>query len=195
MNIPDLSKIDIKDIDVNKLKDQAIQNKEVVSQVVLVLISIVVAIMFFNQSQFEISQYKYKIATLQAKTGAIEEYNNTQSSVKKFLDQVPAHVPEDKIISFVTDYAGQNNVRILTFTPAVVEKKNTLETTMLKFTLTADSFASMVRFMSDIERGKDFMQVWSCEVEPQSDVRTPSREKKLIPVNFRIEVASLRVLK
>lgn len=195
MNLSDLSKIDIKDIDVAKLKDKAVQHKEVVAQGVLVLTSIVVAIMLVNQSQFEIGQFKFKIATLQAKTGAIDEYNSTQNAVKKFLDQVPAPVPEDKIISLVTDYAGQNNVRILTFTPAVLEKKNTLETTKLRFTLTAESFASMVRFMSDIERGKDFMQVWSCEVEPQQDVRTPLREKKPVPVNFRIEVASLRVIK
>ena len=68
MNLSDLSKLDIKDIDVAKLKDKAVQHKEVVAQGVLVLTSIVVAIMLVNQSQFEIGQFKFKIATLQAKT-------------------------------------------------------------------------------------------------------------------------------
>lgn len=193
MKIPDLSKIDIKDIDVVKLKAQLLQHKGIVVQVVLIAVSFVVAILMFNQSQNEIKNYKSQITVLQAKTGAIDQYNKTQADVKNFLSKVPDPVSEDKIINLVTDLAVKNKVKILTFTQADIAKKNTLETTSLKFSLAADSFSVMVRFLADIERGKDFMQIWSCEVEPQLNITKSWKEAGSTPLNFNISVVSIKV--
>ncbi|MBL8013297.1 MAG: hypothetical protein JNN05_05565 [Candidatus Omnitrophica bacterium] len=97
------------------------------------------------------------------------------------------------MITLVTDFAGQMGVKIVTFSPTVIEKKNNVETTAIKFTMAADSFAEMIRFMSAIERGKDFLQIWSCEVEPQQNSRSAAADPKKVPINFRIQVASVRV--
>jgi hypothetical protein len=193
MKIPDLSKIDIKDIDAVKVKEQLIQHKGVVAQVGLGLVSFVVAVAMFNQSQGDIARYKSQIAVLNAKTGAIDQYNKTQSDVKDFLNKVPDSVSEDKMINLVTDLAGKNGVQILTFTRTSVEKKNTLVTTSLRFSLAADSFSGMVKFMADIERGKDFMKIWSCEAEPQLNIKRPTKENGNTMITFHIDVASLKV--
>ena len=193
MKISDLSKINIKDIDVAKLQDQLLQRKDILIQVVLGVISVVIAVSVFNQSQLEIKKYKSQIASLQSKTGAIDEYNRTQADVKGFLSKVPDSVPEDKIINLVTDLAGKNGVKILTFSQANVKKENTLVTTSLNFSLVADSFVSMVRFIADIEKGKDFLQIWSCDMVPQMNSKESGKKSSNIPINFQIDVASIMV--
>lgn len=192
MKITDLSKLDVKDINVAKIKDQILERKEIAIQVLLGVVSFFVAVSMFNQSQGQIKQYKLKIASLQAKTGSIDQYNTTQTDVKDFLSKVPDPVSEDKIINLVTDLAGKNGVKIITFTQADVQKNNTMQITTLIFSLVADSFSGMVRFMADIENGKDFLQIWSCDVDPQINKKT-SKNSGAMPINFRIEVASLKV--
>ncbi len=194
MKITDISKIDIKDIDAAKIKDQLLQHKEVVVQIILGACSLFFAVSLFNQSQTEVTKYKTQIATLQAKAPAIEQYNKTQMDVKDYLKKVPEAVSEDKIINLVTDIAVKNGVKILTFNPANIDKRNSLETLSLRFTLVADSFLSMVRFMADIERGKDFLQIWECEADPQLNAKS-STNNKGSAINFRMEVASIMVEK
>ena len=193
VKIFDLSKIDIKDIDVVKVQAQLVQHKGVVAQVGLGVVSFIVAVAMFNQSQGEIAKYKSQMAILNAKTGAIDQYNKTQNDVKDFLNKVPDAVSEDKMITLVTDLAGKNGIQILTFTRTNVEKKNTLVTTSLKFSLAADSFSGMVRFMADIEHGKDFMKIWRYEAEPQLNIKKSVKGTMNTMVTFQIDVASLKV--
>jgi len=193
MKIADLSKIDIKDIDVAKLKDQILAHKDIALQIIIGLIAFLLAVSMFNQSQVEIKGHKTQINTLQAKTGAIEQYNNTQSEIKSFISKVPQSVSEDKMINLVTDFAGNNGVKIVTFSQANIEKNNSIALTTIKFTLVSESFVSLVRFLSDIERGADFMQILSCDIEPQQNSRVTSKDSKQISINFRLEVASIKV--
>lgn len=193
MKIPDLSKINVKDIDSAKIKDMATQHKESLLQGALVLFSVIMTISLCVSSQTEVNKYKAQIAALQSKTGIIEEFNKSQNQVKTFLNEVPRFVSEDKMTTLVTDFAGQMGVKMVTFSPPVIEKKNNIETTAIKFTMAANSFVEMIRFMSEIERGKDFLQIWGCEVESQQDPHGPAPDKKKVPINFRIQVASLKV--
>lgn len=192
MKIPDISKIDIKDIDVVKIQNELMQRKELVVQVLLALASIVVGVSAFNGSQAEIAKYKSQIASLQAKTGAIDEYNKTQGEVKDFINKVPAPVSQDKMITLVTDLAGKNDVKILTFNQAEAEKKGTLVTTAVNFSLETNSFANMIRFMAEIERDKDFMQISTCKVEPQLNAKL-SANNPGVPLIFHVDVVSLKV--
>lgn len=193
MKIPDISKIDIKDIDVAKIQAELLHRKELVIQVGLVLVSLVVGIWAFNGSQAEIAKYKSQIVSLQAKTGAIEEYNRTQQEVKNFVSKVPDPVSEDKIIDLVTDLAGKNSVKILTFNRAEVEKKDTLVTTTVNFSLVTDSFANIIRFIFDVEKSKDFMQIWTCTIEPQLGGTVSTKNNGNPQLTFRVDVVSLKV--
>lgn len=193
MKIPDLSKIDVKDIDVVKLKNEILDHKEIAIQVVLGVISLFVIISLVNTSQAEIKKYKSQIAALMAKTGLIEEYKKVEQEIRDFLNKVPAHVSEDKMVDLVTDLAGKNKVKILTFTQAKVDKKDTVETTAVTFSLTADSFINMVKFLVDIEKGKDFLQIWTCPIVPRMDATETNDKDSGVPINFRIEVVSVKV--
>ncbi len=193
MKIPDLSKIDIKDIDIAKLKNEVLDHKEIAIQVLLGVVSLFIIISLVNTSQVEIKKYKSQIAALMAKTGLIEEYKKVEQEIKDFLSKVPAHVPKEKMVDLVTDLAGKNKVKILTFTQANVEKKDSIETTAVTFSLTADSFVNMVKFLVDIEKGKDFLQIWSCPIIPRMDATEKANDASGVPINFRIEVVSVKV--
>lgn len=193
MKIPDISKIDIKDIDFGKLKNEVVEHKEIAIQVFLVIVSLVFVVAVIVTSQTGIEKYKAQISALLAKSGLIEEYKKVEQEIKDFLSNVPAHVPEDKMVNLVTDLADNNKVKILTFTQAKAEKKGTLETTLVTFSLTTDSFVNMVKFLVGIEKGNEFLQVWSCPIAPRLDARSTIKDKFSVPINFKIDVVSVKV--
>lgn len=193
MKIPDISKIDMKDIDFGKIKNEILDHKETAVQVILVIVSLFFMVSVITASQAGIKKYKNQITALLAKTGLIEEYKKVEQEIKDFLSKVPAHVPEDKMVNLVADLAGKNNVKILTFSQAKIDKKDTIETTAVTFSLTADSFINMVKFLVDIEKGKEFLQVWSCPIAPRMDAGGKQKDKSGVPINFKIEVVSVKV--
>lgn len=198
MRIPDISKIDIKDIDVGKIRNEILDHKEISIQVVCVIVSLFFMFSVFNTSKGKIETHKARIAALLGKTGLIEEYKKVDQKISDFISKVPAHIPEDKMVDLVTDYAGKNKVKILTFSQAKVNKKDTVETTTVTFSLTADTFVDMVKFLVDIETGEKFVQVSSCNVSPRdvslrADAGSKEKDKLGVPISFRIEVVSLKV--
>src|SRR5690242_15831957 len=118
MKIPDLSKIDIKDIDVNKIKDQILDHKEQAVQVVLGIVAFFMIVSMWGGSQKEIGKFKNQINSMQAKSGIIGEYKKSQSDMEMFLKGLPPALSEGQIINLVTDLADKNKIKILTFTPA-----------------------------------------------------------------------------
>ena len=51
----------------------------------------------------------------------------------------------------------------------------------------------MARFMADIENGKDFLQLSSCDMVPHIDTKKPGKESAKIPISFQMDVASIKV--
>src|SRR3954468_19965406 len=118
MKIPDLSKIDIKDIDVIKIKDQLLDHKELALQVGLGVVTFFMVISMMGGCQKEISKYKSQINAMQSKSDIIQQYKKSQSDVDTFLKNLPPSLSEDQIIDSVTNLADKNKIKILTFTPA-----------------------------------------------------------------------------
>jgi hypothetical protein len=199
MKIPDLSKIDIKDIDINKIKDQLIEQKELVLQIGLGVVTFFMIISMMGGCQKEISKYKSQINSMQSKSGIIDQYKKSQSDVDTFLKSLPPSLSEDQIIDLVTDLADKNKIKILTFTPTASrnESRKIYQETAIQFSMQADTYKSMVRMIAAIERSKSILQVKNCSVQSVTTTSVepgPQGERTSSTfLNFRIEVASLEV--
>jgi hypothetical protein len=196
--IPDLSKIDIKDIDINKIKDQLLENKERVVQVALGVLAFFMIVSMWAGSQKEIGKFKKQINTMQSKSGIIGEYKKSQSAYDAFLKNLPPSLSEGQIINLVTDLADKNKIKILTFVPVTArEGRKNYQETKIQFSLQAKGYKDMVRLIADVEKSKNLLQVRTCAVQGASanpgieQAADQKTEQKYL--DFRIEVASLEV--
>ncbi|GEM_PF-3256438 len=192
MHISDLSKIDIKDIDFNKLKDRLLDRKDLLIQIGLVVVFLIIISSLFKNSQVEVGKFKSQMADLQSKTSVVAEYNKTNEDASAFLKEAPPPLSEDQIINFVTDLADKNNVKILTFSPAKVEDEEVLSTTMLQFSLETKEYKDMVHFIADIERSKNLLQIKTCTAQPKMAMTSQTEENENLFIGFRIEVVSVQ---
>jgi hypothetical protein len=194
--LPDLSKIDIKDIDINKIKAELLEHKEVVVQVALGVVSFFMVLSLIGGCQGDIKKYKNQIRSMESKSGIIGQYKKSQTDIDAFLKSIPAPMTEGKIIAMVTDLADKNKVKILTFAPLnrlENTTKKSYQETVIQFSLQASTYQSMVRLIADIEYSKkDVLQVRSCVIQKAAADKQKNEEP---PLNFRIEVASLEVKK
>jgi hypothetical protein len=197
LKIPDLSKIDVKDIDVNKIKDQLIENKEVVIQVAIGVIAFFMIVSMWNGSQHEIKKYKKDIISMQSKEGIITEYKAAQSAIDTFLNNLPAALSEAQMINVITDMADKNKVKILTFVPNTsLEGREHYRETSIQFSMQSKDYKSMVRLIADIERAKTILQIKQCFI--MNEVTQKEQEGEILDdrlLTFRIDVASLEVKK
>ena len=192
MQIPDLSKIDIKDVDFTKLKDQLLERKPLLVQIGVVIASLVMIFSIFSKGREQTGSLNSQMSKMRSKTDAIAEYKKVQNDIDTFLKEVPLALSEDQIIPLVTDLADKHDVKIITFSPAKVEEKKNASTTILQFSLEAKDYKDMVRFIADIEHGKNLLQVKTCtaqaQVKPARDQRSPE-----VTIPFRVDVASVKV--
>ncbi len=187
--IPDLSKIDIKDIDINKIKEELLDRKELVIQIGIGVVAFFMVVSMVSGSGKEVKQLKTKIKSMQAKSDIITQYKKSQTDIDEFLKSLPPSLTEDQIITLVTDLADKNKVKISTFTPnppSDEDRKKSYLKTSIQFSLQAGDYKNMVRLISDIENSK--LHVKSCYVQSITQDSGTS-------LNFRVEVASLEVKK
>jgi Tfp pilus assembly protein PilO len=189
--IPDLSKIDIKDIDINKIKEELLDRKELVIQVGIGVVAFFMIVSMVSGSGKEVKQLKAKIKSMQAKSDIIAQYKKSQAEIDEFLKSLPPSFTEDEIITLVTDLADKNKVKISTFTPnspGEEDGKKSYLKTSIQFSLQAGDYKDVVRLISDIENSK--LHIKSCNIQGING--GPEEGTSL---NFRVEVASLEVKK
>jgi hypothetical protein len=194
--IPDLSKIDIKDIDINKIKDELLDRKELMIQIGLGVFAFFMVVSMVGGSGKEVKQLKTKITSMQAKSDVIAQYKKSQADIDEFLKSLPPSLSEGQIITLVTDLADKNKVKISTFTPnspAEDDNKKSYQKTSIQFSLQALDYKSMIRLIADIESSK--LHVKSCYVQGFSQAAQQGTKNEASYLNFRIEVASLEVKK
>lgn len=191
MKISDLSKIDIKTIDVMKIKEYLLDHKDIAIQIGVGVVTFMMVISTLGKSQTEMKGIKSKMSNLQSKSSSIADYNKAFTDTNTFLKQVPPPLSEDQIVSFVTDLADKHNIKIQTVNPLKVEDKDIMTTTTLQFSLTASEYKDMVRLIADIELAKNLLQVkaLTAQVQMGANVDTASD----VPlIDFRIDVASVK---
>ena len=194
MKIPDLSKIDIKDIDINKIKNLLMERKELALQIAFGIVAFFMVVSILGGSQKEIKKYKTQINAMQSKFSVIGLYKKSQSDIDAYLKNIPPPMSEGQIISFVTDMADKNHVRIQTFTPDPnpADGKKFFREVSIQFSLQADQYKRVVGLISDIEHAKSALQVKSCLIQNATPTDQQGDGGLL---NFIIEVASLEVKK
>jgi len=192
--IQDLSKIDIKEIDINKIKNAVLGHKELALQIAIGVVAFFVIVSTLGGCQKDIKKYKTQLTAMQSKTDSIATYKKSQADIDMFLKSIPPPLTESQIITLVTDLADKNHVKIVTFSPrpSQNEKKKFYQETAIQFSLQAKDYKHVVGLIADIEHAKNTVQVKSCTIQTQTQGKSDQDSERSF-LTFGIEVASLEV--
>ena len=192
MNISDLNKIDIKNIDLMKLKDQLLGRKDLLIQIGICFVTFMLIVSSLNKSQSELRDIKSKMATLKAKTSSIDDYNNSSKDMNQFLKKIPPSLSEGQVVDRVTDLAVKHHIKIMSVNPLDSKDEESSTKLTLLFLLQASDYAEMVRLIHGIEQSENLLQIKSCSAQPQVGTDPITKKSDSPLISFRIEVASVQ---
>src|SRR2546430_488354 len=118
MNLADLTKIDIKNIDIGRILKTLRARKDILVNVVVVFATIFVMVQIYSNKHSENQALEIKLDAQKKKSAPIADYNKAQKDLNAFLDALPKGIPEYSIIDKLSDFAEKHNIQILSFSPA-----------------------------------------------------------------------------
>ncbi len=171
MKISDLSKIDLKDIDLKKIQESLLQRPELLINLGIAFFAGILIFNIVGGRMNEAKKLKGKMAEQKKKVAAIKTHEVTQKEFKELIDHLPAGILEDSLVDHLTDFAGKRNIQIQSFSPANKTQKNyyTQMTVLLK--VAAKNYKDMILFLNDIESSPYNLRIdrWTGTMEAEKD--------------------------
>lgn len=204
MNIPDLSKIDIQDLqklDYMKLLQELKKRPDVLITVVLVLVTLILSVNIFMKKSQELQSLQQEISKLEAKDKVIAQYDTAKKELTDFLVNIPKTLLENDLINTVTDFAVARSVQIESYTPARKQSLAIYDLTSISLNVTAAEYKNIWLFVNDIEKSKYAIRVenWSGSTDVTTR-NTASRKINLSDLNpvqsgvtARLEIAAINL--
>lgn len=155
MNLMELTKLDIKDlqkVDYKQLLTDIQKQPDILFSLVLVIGALIFSLFYSQSCQKEQRTLRYQITALQKKTGLISTYNDKKEELSDFFTNLPKQVPENEIITTLTDLATKRGVKIESLTPSGGQDNKLFKTVNFRIDVSAEQYQNMWLFTRDIER-------------------------------------------
>ena len=167
MNLSDLKELDLKNLDLDQIKDNLLERKDLLINIGLVVVTIVLCFLIFNKNRSAAVAMQAKFLNMQGKTDVIAKYQQSLDKVKGFKEQFPAAMNENDIVELVTNSAVKNKVQILSYSPAQETNAGLYDRLTMQFIFTVTEYADMIQFIYDIEHMPNALRVesWNGKVE------------------------------
>ncbi len=170
MKISDLSKINIKDIDLAKIQENLLQKPDLLIQLIITGISFFILIKVVAGGLLEEKKVQEKIQELGKKVARIKAHDDLQKEYSQFLADLPPGLPTDDLMGRVTELAGEHSIQISNFSPPKEIKKKFHTLTILSLNVTANNYQDMVTFIRSIEESSENLRVdrWTSAAKAQT---------------------------
>lgn len=162
MNLAELSKLDVKDIKafLSGAHVQDIwQNKIVVLNTALVLITLTVVVLSFGGRANENKQIGKKITELEERLAAVTQQNDITQNLNNFLEKFPGSLESDRVVNVLTDLAEKHNVQIRSISPLRTDQRQLYTKTTLDLSISVQNFQDLGWFIREIEKNGSTLYV------------------------------------
>ena len=208
MNLADLSKIDIKDlqkIDYAKLLQDLKKRPDILISIVFVLATLSFSVNAFTKKKGELSSLQQEVSKLEEKIKVIDSYEAVKKELTDFLANIPEKILENDLINKVTDFAVSRNVQIESYTPMSKQSSPLYDLTSIDLNVSAPDYKNVWLFMNDIEKSKYAIRVenWAGSMDAKGDSRNNSRKRVLSggagvasdqpSIGFRLEISAINL--
>ncbi|MBN1869617.1 MAG: type 4a pilus biogenesis protein PilO [Candidatus Omnitrophica bacterium] len=154
MNLKDLNKIDIKDlqnIDWSQIKNRVLTQPDLAINIVMSLITVIILFTTFDKYKATSKIFNDEITDLEKRLAAFEKFEDTEKQTKEFLDKIPKAIGSDQVIQTLSEFAVRRSIQILSFSPAQKKSNNFVSLTSVEVNVASENYANLVLFIRDIE--------------------------------------------
>ena len=203
MNLAELSKLDIKDlnkIDYSKLGDTLKKNPEQLITVLIVIGTIVFSVHYYVKKKMELRRVTIQINELLNKKTAMDEYNNAKTSHDDLLNNLPQGLSEDTLSNALTTMAIHRGVRLESFSPAKKMDEKLYELTSINLEISSKEYDNIFLFIHDIENSKYNLRIEALQgtildtlasQRRRSQRQSRSEEEETPEIRIQMEIASI----
>ncbi|MFA5260330.1 MAG: type 4a pilus biogenesis protein PilO [Candidatus Omnitrophota bacterium] len=162
MNLSELSKLDVKDlnkIDYLKLGEQLKKKPEQLITALIIAGAIVFSAHFYITKKMELRRVMIQIDELLRKKVAMTEYNNTKKSHDDLLNNLPQGLSADALANTLTTMAIHRGVRLESFSPARKVDEALYELTSINLEISSKEYDNIFLFIHDIENSEHNLRI------------------------------------
>ncbi len=189
----DLKNIDLKDFDASKVVPLLLEKKELLAQVVVVVVSIVIGISIVGNYFAQDKKYREDLAKLKAKSEAIDTYEGIVKKTKIYFKAVPKALDEDELSSMVAEYAAKDNISILSFSPGQKKTEGLSEVITVHLSVRTNTYKDLLSFINSIEKGSFPIRIDSCSIVPEHIQESNNKNKQDNSMEAQIDLSSVGI--
>ncbi len=182
-----------KDIDVAQLVNFAGDRKDLLVNGAVIVFAILAAINIANSHWHQESVYQENIKQMEDKLQVISVYNATTQRTKKFLGQLPKAMPDGRLMSQIAEYAAQNNVEILSFTPGPKTNDPFYQMSKITINVRAREYKDLILFVRTIEKSSYALRVDALSTSLAEGVKDKRGAVMTGSINVVIDIALIKI--
>ena len=198
MNIKDLNQLDIKNVDLNQVKDYIQKRPEILVNILLIAATIFVIIYMFTGQQKKANNLNYSTIQMKEKWEVVKSLKIIREENKKFVKDFPKTIPGDRLIDKLSEFALLHNVQVVSFLPAKQKSNDILEYTTASLTVSSVEYSDIVSFIKDIEESPYALRIerWSGGQQLRHTNRrgsSPQEEPSKDIIVAQIDIGSIKL--
>ena len=190
MNLKELSKLDLKNIDISKAFAYLGVHTDALIRMSLVIGTVLGGFHVVNDYLEQTKIFSLRIAQMEEKLLQVMTYEKSVSSLKSFWEKAPKPINEDALVNYMTELAAKNHLDVLSFSPGQISSDKFYTINKVKFKLKARDYKDFLLFVHGIENSGYALRVESisCSLEQMAAQQAGSTV-----INIQMEIASIRL--
>ena len=157
----------IKNLDAGKIMQVALQKKDLLAQVAVVVISAIALVSMVTNPQKQ--EYRQEIQDLKEKLDVMRLYDQGLKNSKLFLAGLPKGLSEEDFSSNILDYASRNHISILSFSPGSGKEEGLSKLATLQISVHAGTYKDFLAFVNAIEEAPFALRIDSCTLSGREE--------------------------
>jgi len=187
MNLADLSRMDIKDlqkIDYKKMVETLRKRNDILINLIIVLLSLILTVNIMSKSGKKIRSIKKEIGKLEKKITVINNLDAVKAELQEFSETIPEALGEDDLATKLTDWAVARDINIVSVSPVKTKEEDLHNTSSIDLNIETDDYAKLWLFVNDIESSPYALRIDRWQIKPSGQYR--SQRGSLEPVSLRL---------
>lgn len=165
MNINDLKNIDLNNLDLKKIKAFAVQNKQFLAKVGVVLVSLFLLMSMIGGYRDQVETIKTEMTDLGNKVKVIADYEEVLKKSQDYYKGLPKKLDEDQISNELSDYASKSNIVISSLSQGdkKVDSFSSQINTQIGFSFTR--YTDFLNFVKSVDDSPYSLKITSCALK------------------------------
>lgn len=183
MNLRDLKNVNIKKIEIAKIRAYLLKRQDILMNLTAVLLTVFMMFKIFSSQQEQAQNLKIQVNQMEKKIAVIAKYDRASQELNAFVESLPIGIPESALIDKMTDFAEKSNIHIVTFSPMQTEENEFYQHNRVALQISANQYKDFLRFIQDIESSSLNLRVdqWSGQLESHASVQSSMAKDKKSP--------------